>query len=155
MRWSATRLGVLFGAGTWIALALPAVEAALSWHDARSVRAIAAARADAPRQPPAALVAPGLTVEGGSGNAAAAAMAARIRKLAAGGGVLVEAASRGDAGPGLTRLRVRLSGPANAVIALADSVERDAPLTRFASWRVTALADGGVRLEGELVGAWR
>jgi hypothetical protein len=41
------------------------------------------------------------------------------------------------------------------VIALIDGIERGTPLTRFRAWRATALTDGGVRVEGELVAAWQ
>jgi len=86
---------------------------------------------------------------------AAAALAQRVKRLAADGGVLVEQAARVPGGEGLVRLRLRLSGPDKAVVALTDRIEREAPLLRFASWQVSALAGGGLRVEGEAVAAWR
>ncbi len=102
-----------------------------------------------------ALVAPGLRVSGGGEAEATATLGRQIRQVAAQGGVLVERATRVPAGGGLVRLKLRLSAPDKAVVALTDRIEREAPLVRFASWRVTTLAGGGLRLEGEAVAAWR
>ncbi|MEG3179680.1 hypothetical protein [Sphingomonas sp. LT1P40] len=122
---------------------------------AREARVEAEALAKAGPERRVALVAPGLRVSGGGEAAAAGAVERQIRQLAAQGGVLVEQAARVPAGGGLVRLRLRLSGPDKAVIALADRIEREVPLVRFASWRVTALSGGGLRLDGEAVAAWR
>lgn len=124
---------------------------------ARARAAVDAARvaANAPAARPVPLTAARLRAPGGNEGAAAAALTGRVRRLAAEGGVLVEQAAPVPGGEGLVRLRLRLSGPDKAVIALADRIEREAPLTRFAAWRVAALPGGGVRLEGEAVAAWR
>ena len=80
----------------------------------------------------------------------AAALAARIRATAKQGGVLVEAAEA-RTGRDLATVRLRLSGPEKAVIALADALERGKPLVRFRAWRMDALDGGNVRLGGEAV----
>lgn len=98
------------------------------------------------------LVAPGLRTGGGD---PARALAGRVRSLAAQGGVLVEQADAVAAQGGLVRLRVRLSGPDKAVVSLIDRIERGTPLMRMRSWTAAALRDGGLRIEGEVVGAWR
>lgn len=95
-------------------------------------------------------------VPGGTEAEAARLLVARVREMAAQGGVLVEEANPvPSGGSGLVRVGLRLSGPANAAIALVDQIEREAPLVRLRAWRVTALSDGGARLEGEAVAAWR
>jgi hypothetical protein len=101
------------------------------------------------------LVAPALRIVAPNEAEAARALASRVRTLAAQGGVLVEQAQGVRGSAGLARLRLRLSGPDKAVIALADRLERDAPLLRLRSWQITALGDGGLRLDGEAVAAWR
>lgn len=107
----------------------------------------------APGVPP--MVRSALRVPATSEAEAARAMAARIRSLAAAGGVLVEQADAAGGGAGVARLRLRLSGPDKAVVALADRLDREAPLLRLRQWQVSALAGGGLRLEGEAVAAWR
>lgn len=144
------------GGGLLTALLLaPATGTALGeLARARSERADAAAVAATPtRLPP--LVDAGARVRAVSEAEAGRAAAERLRRLAAGNGVLVEQVETVRGGGGLVRLRVRLSGSDRAVIALIDRIERDRPLLRFRSWRVTALSDSGLRLDGEAVGAWR
>jgi hypothetical protein len=139
-----------------VALLAPATGTALgklSRVRAAVVEARAAARAPAKTLVP--LTAVTLRTPGGNEVAAAGATAARVRKLAAEAGVLVEQAERISAGDGLVKLQLRLSGPDKAVIALTDRIEREAPLLRFAVWRASALAGGGLRIEGEAVAAWR
>jgi hypothetical protein len=152
----ATLIAGIGGGLAALALLAPATGTALG-ELARAREAVGAARAaaNAPMTRPVPLTAAGLRAPGGNETTAAAALAGRVRRLAAEGGVLVEQAGRVPGGEGLVRLRLRLSGPDKAVIALADRIEREAPLMRFAAWRVTALPGGGVRLEGEAVAAWR
>ncbi|APR53834.1 hypothetical protein CA223_11100 [Sphingomonas koreensis] len=138
------------------ALLAPATGTALGKLErARTAAAGARAAAHAPARAAVPLTAAGLRAPGGNEAAAAAALAQRVKRLAADGGVLVEQAARVPGGEGLVRLRLRLSGPDKAVVALADRIEREAPLLRFASWQVSALAGGGLRVEGEAVAAWR
>ena len=99
-----------------------------------------------PRSAP--LVASGLMTD-------AAALASRIRADAKQGGVLVEEIAERRDGVALIRLRLRLSGPEKAVIALADSLERGSPLVRLRIWRLLPLPGGGVRLVGEAVAVRR
>ncbi|WP_294258295.1 hypothetical protein [uncultured Sphingomonas sp.] len=79
----------------------------------------------------------------------------RVERLAHGGGVLVEALAPAAQPAPLVMVELRVSGPEKAVLALADAIERERPLLRFHSWRVEAVAGGGVRLSGVLVGAVR
>lgn len=121
---------------------------------ARQARTQAAALIEAPpRIMP--LVAAAQRVSATDEAAAARFVAARVRALAAQGGVLVEQVQLVPARGGLVRVRLRLSGPDKAVVALADRLERDAPLVRMNRWTVMALGKGDVRLEGEAVSAWR
>ena len=84
--------------------------------------------------------------------AANAALTARLRALAGKGGVLVEEAVALPGG-GLARVRLRVSGSEDAVIAFADAIERGRPLARFAMWRL--VTEGAtVRLSGEVVAPW-
>lgn len=139
-----------------LALLAPATGTALGkLAQARDAAAEARALMAAPRARPVPLTPAGLRTPGGNEVAAARGLAERVRRLAADGGVLVEQAGRTPGDAGLVRLRLRLSGPDKAVAALAARIEREAPLMRFASWRVTALTGGGLRLEGEAVAAWR
>jgi hypothetical protein len=139
------------GAGLLIAalLAPVAVTALDELAAARSERARWAAATAAPEGRRGPLVARGLAIEGDS-----TVLAARIRERARNGGVLVEAL---DALPGdgeLVVVRLRLSGPEKAVLALVDSLEREAPLIRLRGWRIVAI-DRGVRLTGDAVAARR
>lgn len=80
----------------------------------------------------------------------AGALASRIRTLAKQGGVLVEATEPRD-GRDLATVRLRVSGPEKAVIALADTLERGTPLVRLRAWRIDAIDDDNVRFSGEAV----
>lgn len=139
-----------------VALLAPATGIALG-KLARARETVVEARiaARAPARAVVPLTAVALRAPGGSEAAAAGALTARVRKLAAEGGVLVEQAARVPAGEGLAKLQLRLSGPDKAVVALTDRIEREAPLLRFAAWRASALPGGGLRIEGEAVAAWR
>lgn len=97
---------------------------------------------------PAPLVASGLMSDG-------KAVAAHIRAAAKQGGVLVEEIAERKGGGAVVTLRLRLSGPEKAVVALADSIERDVPLVRLKAWRLLPLPDGGVRLVAEAVAVRR
>lgn len=84
-----------------------------------------------------------------------AAVRARIERLARGGGVLIEAIGPGAVPAPLVSIDLRISGPEKAVLALADTIERERPLLRFRAWRIASVEGGGVRLSGTLVGAVR
>lgn len=145
------------GAGL-VALALLAWPLASSLGrlgEARTARAEAGAHAALPDRAPSSLVSAGLALSGGDPGPATTALATRIRTLAANGGVLVEEMAPVAAPPGLVALRLRLSGGEKAVVALADTLEREAPLVRLSNWRMEALAGSGVRLQAQAIGAWR
>lgn len=146
--------GLAGGVALAVALLGPAVEAVRALNAARQQRADLVARLAVPPVPAGPLVASDLAVPGGSA-AAARDLSSRLRRAAGSAGVLVEALAPGRAAPGLVTVRVRLSGPEKAVLALVDATERGTPLTRFRDWRIDALSDGGVRVEGEMVAAWR
>lgn len=139
---------IAIGAAAGLAVALllsPAVGNSLGQLEAaRTERE----RLTRPPPEPAPLVASGLMSD-------AAAVAARIRASAKQGGVLVEEIAERKGGGALVALRLRLSGPEKAVVALADSIERDAPLVRLKAWRLLPLPDGGVRLVAEAVAVRR
>lgn len=147
--------GLAGGVALAVALLGPAVEAVRALNAARQQRADLVARLAVPPVPAGPLVASDLAVPGGSAAAAARDLSSRLRRAAGSAGVLVEALAPGRAAPGLVTVRVRLSGPEKAVLALVDATERGTPLTRFRDWRIDALSDGGVRVEGEMVAAWR
>lgn len=152
----ATLIAGIGGGLAAVALLAPATGTALGkLSRARATAVDARAAVSAPARAPVPLTAAGLRAPGGSEAAAAGAIAARVRKLAAEGGVLVEQAVRVPAGEGLVKLQLKLSGPDKAVVAMTDRIEREAPLLRFAAWRASALAGGGLRIEGEAVAAWR
>ncbi len=136
-------------------LAIPAAGALDALWSARQVRANLAVEIAGPIEPARPLVAPGLALDAADSGSAARGVAVRLRHGAASAGVLVETLASGASQPGTVTLRLRLSGPEKGVIALIDGIERGTPLTRFRSWRATALADGGVRVEGELVTPWQ
>lgn len=145
-----------FGGGlAAVVLLAPATATALG--DLARARAAQAKAAVAAARPSAVtpLLASGMRTSGGSEVQAARTIIHRIRTLGAAGGVLVEQAEPLPAGGGLVRVRLKLSGADKAVVALADRLEREAPLVRLDSWQVRALADGGVRLDGVAVAAWR
>lgn len=143
-------------AGGLIAILLLAAPTSAAIDDLQAAHAERASAIAAAKIPPArtSLVAEAQVIAAANREAANAALIARIRQRAGRGAVLVEdAAPLTDAG-GLARVRVRLSGSEDAVIALADGLERDAPLARFARWRIEA--DGAaVRLQGEVIAPWR
>ena len=129
------------------ALLAPATGTALGkLSSVRNERAKLAETLAAPDTAGAALVAPGLALHGGS-----EALIARIRERARGGGVLVEEATALKGNGSLVVVRLRISGAEKAVIALADSLEREAPLVRLRTWKLVAIP-GGVRLSADAVG---
>jgi len=147
--------GIAGGLGA-LALLAPATGTALGkLARARGAAVQAQMAVSAPKAALVPMTAAGLRAPGRTEAAAANGLVARVRKLAADGGVLVEQAAHTPAGEGLVRLQLRLSGPDKAVVALVDRIEREAPLLRFATWRATALPGGSVRIEGEAVAAWR
>ena len=148
-------LGVCAGLVASALLAAPAVEAVTGLWAARQIRSDLQAWIAAPPARISAFVAPGLALEAPDRATALRALATRIRGNAAAVGVLVETIAPGAMQPGLATVQVRLSGPEKAVIALVDGIERGRPMIRFRYWRATALAEGGVRIEGELVAAWQ
>lgn len=137
-------LAIGAGAGLLIAALLaPATGTALGkLGAARAERARLAAQLAAPHGAPPPLVVSGLVLGGD--------LAANIRERARSGGVLVEEIADVSPPGRLTVFRLRLSGPEKAVLALADSLERDTPLVRLRGWRLAGI-EGGVRLTGEAV----
>ncbi|MES2445509.1 MAG: hypothetical protein V4574_22000 [Pseudomonadota bacterium] len=144
-------LAIGAGAGLVLALLLaPATGTALGKLDAaRAERSELTAMLAEPVPPPAPLVVSGLPLGGD-----AALLAANVRERARSGGVLVEEIADVSPAGRLAVLRLRLSGPEKSVVALADSLERDAPMVRLRGWRLAAIA-GGVRLTGEAVAVRR
>jgi hypothetical protein len=120
---------------------------------ARAERDALAADAKAPPET-IAVVVPGLAIPARDAAAARAAILNRVQALAKAGGVLVEETNAVAVPPGLAALRIRLSGPEKAVVALADALERGRPLIRLRSWQLVPIP-GGVRLTGEAVAAWQ
>lgn len=100
-------------------------------------------------------VAPLLATDQSFAKSQVAAIRPRIEGLARAGGVLVEELQPVAEPAPLVGVRLRVSGPEKAVVALADALERELPLLRFRSWRLVPAEGGGVRLAGELVGATR
>ncbi|WP_337847055.1 hypothetical protein [Sphingomonas sp.] len=148
-------LGVAAGGVVLALTALPAARAVEALQRARQTHAALAADLAAPPRAPVPIVAPGLAVAARDAAQARVLMARQIRSAAAAGGVLVERLDPAPSGAGVAAVALRLSGPEKAVVALVDRIERNAPLTRFRSWKISALANGGVRVEGELVAAWQ
>ncbi|RYY29434.1 MAG: hypothetical protein EOP62_00930 [Sphingomonadales bacterium] len=149
-------LAIGAGAGLVAALLLaPATGDALgTLSKLRTEHARLAAIAASPPANPQ-LLTPGLEIKAADIAAARAAMMQRVQGLAKAGGVLVEETSAVPAAPGLAALRIRISGAEKAVITLADAVERTKPLMRLRRWRLDPVPGGGVRLTGDLVGAWQ
>lgn len=147
--------GLGIGLAVVAVLALPMAHALGDLWSARQQRADLEARRAAPAPAVAPLIAPALEIKAGDRTTASRRLAQQLRARAASAGVLVETLAPTAPLPGLVTLRVRMSGPEKAVIALAAEIERGVPLTRFRSWKVAALSDGGVRVEGEVVAAWR
>lgn len=145
---------LLWGAGAGLVLALvlaPWTGAGLGrLAQARAERDRLAALLAAPQAAP-----PLLAPDQGFPAPQVAGIVPRIERLAQAGGVLVETLAPASAPPPLIGLRVRLSGPEKAVLALADAIEREQPVLRFRAWRMVPAEGGGVRLSGELVGAVR
>lgn len=148
-------LGLTAGGAVLALSALPAARAVDALQRARQTHAALAAELAAPPPAPVPIVAPGLEVPTQQAAQARALVARQIRVAAARGGVLVERLDPAPSAAGVAAVAVRLSGPEKAVVALVERIERDTPLTRFRSWKISALADGGVRVEGELVAAWQ
>lgn len=140
-------LAIGAGAGLLIALVLsPVVGKALGkLNRVRADRSALAAQLSTPQASPSPLLVSGLTVSGGATE-----LAANLRERARSGGLLVEEVTDVSAPGRLVVLRLRISGPEKAVLALADAIERDTPLVRLRGWRLTGIA-GGVRLTGEAV----
>lgn len=136
-------------------LAVPTAQALSELWSARQHRANLEASLAAPVPPAGRLTAPELAIAAGNRASATRRFAQQVRARAASAGVLVETLAPTGRMSGLITLRVRLSGPEKAVVALTHEIERGTPLTRFRSWEVQALNGGGVRVEGELVAAWR
>lgn len=144
------RLGVIGGAVvTALLLAGPGRGALDRLAVARQARAVAA---EVPAAPPP-LTTPDLAWPTGEADAPGA-IADELRARARAGGVLVERMEPLAAPTGLVTLGVRLSGSERAVLAIADGLERGTPVARWRTWRLVPAA-GGVRLDGELVAAWR
>tara|TARA_B100000678_G_scaffold278266_1_gene272856 strand:- start:80 stop:529 length:450 start_codon:yes stop_codon:yes gene_type:complete len=133
--------------------------AAIAELDARSEArldlATLKARVAAAQQPQPPLLSPARTLRAGDATEARAKLASSLRRAAAGQGVLVEAIDPMTADKGLVRFSVRLSGNEKAVIALADEIERQDPVTRFADWRIEAVAQGQVRLSAQMIAPWQ
>lgn len=139
---------IAWGVGGGLALLLalaPSVGTALGrLGAAREDRATLSAALAAPPAARGPLVAKGLALSDPQ------ALVAQIRERARSGGVLVEEAVPMQGSGALITIRLRISGPEKAVIALADALEREAPLVRLRSWRLAAI-EGGVRLSGDAV----
>jgi len=137
-------LAIGAGAGLLIAALLaPATGTALGKLGAvRAERARLTAQLAAPQGAPPPLVVSGLALGGD--------LAANIRERARSGGVLVEEIADVSPAGRLAVFRLRFSGPEKAVLALADSLERDTPLVRLRGWRLAGI-EGGVRLTGDAV----
>lgn len=98
----------------------------------------------------------GFRLRTGSAARAEAAAAARARRIAKANGVLVErAAHAAPGGPGLAGVALTLSGPEKAVLAVADSIEREGTGARWRDWRLAGVGGGAVRLSGTVAVAWR
>ncbi|GGO98731.1 hypothetical protein [Stakelama pacifica] len=109
------------------------------------------ALAQAPRAP---LVRAESAWRGADAGEAAAKIEARIRRSAAGQGVLVETSEAQPAPNGLSQIHLSLSGSERAVLTLSDDLVRQSPMLRFSSWRVESIAQGQVRLDAIMVAPW-
>jgi hypothetical protein len=128
------------------ALLAPATGTALGkLATARAERARLTAQLAQPHGPQPPLLVSGLALGGD-----AASFAANVRERARSGGVLVEEITNVSPSGRLVVLRLSLSGPEKAVVALADSLERDTPLVRLRGWKLAGI-QSGVRLTGEAV----
>lgn len=124
---------------------------------AEALRRIASADAvlAAPARATGPLVGPGQEIAAGDAQAAIAARRTGLIALARANGLLPEAVTPAPAAPGLVALKIRVSGSEDAVLAFADTIEREPPLSRFRSVRIEAIGQGALRLDGEVVAAWR
>lgn len=136
-------------------LALPMAQSLSELWSARQHRANLEASLAAPVPTAGPLTTPDAAIAAGDAGRAMRGVAQQLRARAASAGVLIEALAPAASQPGLVMLRVRFSGPEKAVVALVDEIERGTPLIRFRSWKAEALDGGGVRVEGEVVAAWR
>ncbi len=152
MRLSPVALGALAGLAGAAAITPFAADAVRDLRAARIERATLAQLAAGPT-PSRAIVADGHAIIAPGAAAAADLLSARLRAAAAKGGLLVEQAAAVPS-PGLARVRLRVSGSEDAVIAFADAVERGRPAQRFAVWTVEARG-GSVTLSGEVVAPWQ
>lgn len=116
---------------------------------ARAERVRLAALVDGPQPGAAALVVPGLA----AGDDIAL-LVSRVRDRAHTAGVLVEEIKAGRAGGALIHLHLAFSGSEKAIVALADTLERDTVLLRFAQWRIVPI-QGGVRLTADAIAVRR
>jgi hypothetical protein len=143
-------IGAAAGALAAALLAGPTSDALSELAIARAARAALTAEVATPAARP--IAAEGQQVRAASAEDAERQIAARVRMLAARGGVLVEGVEDGG-GTGLARLRVHVSGSEGAVLELAAAIERGPALVRFRSWQIEPTGDG-VRLNGELIAPW-
>lgn len=131
----------------------PAMRAVTALDAARAARTTAAADLAGGTVPPVA--APAASFPADDARDARRRLARRLRGVATQGGVLIEAmANDPSAPPTLAALRFSVSGPEKAVLAFADTLERDANPVRFRSWRLIP-TPGGVRLDAQAVAPWR
>ena len=104
--------------------------------------------------PASALLPSALAIPARSHDEAVSLLVTRVRALGARSGVLVEdAVPVRDVGA-LVTVRLRMSGSEGAVLGLIDTLERGAPLVRFARWRVEGRGTT-VRFIGDAVASWR
>lgn len=151
MRLPPLAVGAVVGVAVAAALIPSTVAALRDLRTARLERATLAQLAAGPT-PTRAILVDGAALVARDRGAAADALAAALRARAVSSGLLVEGATPVPY-EGLARVRLRLSGSEDAVIAFADAVERGRPVIRFAEWRLQA-AGGRVTLEAVAVSAW-
>lgn len=142
-------IGIGAGAVAMLALAPFAGTALGNLARARAERDRLAVLAAGPEPQAVPLIAPGLA----AGDDIAQ-LTGRIRMRANDAGVLVEEIRAGKRDGALIPLHLSFSGGEKAVVALADTLERDSVLLRLASWRIVPV-EGGVRLVGEAVAVRR
>lgn len=145
-------LGAIAGLAVAAALTPLAADAMRDLRAARDDRATLAALAAGPI-PSRVVVANGYAILAPNAAVAADRLAGRLRAVATANGLQVEDIAAAPS-TGLVRVRLRVSGTEDAVIAFADAVERARPTTRFASWSAEAHG-GGVTLSGEAVSPWQ
>lgn len=103
--------------------------------------------------PVQAATARGALLHAKSPAAAAAAATSRIRGLASGAPLTVEALSA-QTGPDRISVQLAVSGPQAAVLAYANALESSSPVVRLLEWRLVPDASG-TRLSGTAVAPWR